>query len=157
MRRKNLGELALLASAHPDFHFANSLGPTNPAFNPIFEKWKQFGNELGLPLTYGLGEQSNASFPEMVGQSIITVSVAEGFGLGFLEPWTFGKSLCGRNLPDITSDFAELEFPSIIYMIGYPSRSIAFRPQVPSSKRFIMPLNNFIQVTKKNYRQMELM
>ena len=110
VRRKNLGELALLASAHPDFHFANSLGPTNPAFNPIFEEWKQFGNELGLPLTYGLGEQSNASFPEMVGhaQSIITVSVAEGFGLGFLEPWTFGKSLCGRNLPDITSDFAEL-------------------------------------------------
>jgi hypothetical protein len=34
--------------------------------------------------------------------------VAEGFGLGFLEPWTFGKGLCGRNLPDITSDFAEL-------------------------------------------------
>jgi len=46
----------------------------------------------------------------MVGhaQSILSVSVAEGFGLGFLEPWTFGKGLCGRNLPDITSDFAEL-------------------------------------------------
>ena len=46
----------------------------------------------------------------MVGhaQSILSVSVAEGFGLGFLEPWTFGKGLCGRNLPEITSDFAEL-------------------------------------------------
>jgi hypothetical protein len=110
VRRKNLGELALLASSHPDFHFANSLGPTNPEFTPIFEEWKQFGKELELPLTYGLGEHTDASFPEMVGhaQSILSVSVAEGFGLGFLEPWTFGKGLCGRNLPDITSDFAEL-------------------------------------------------
>ena len=110
VRRKNLGELALLASSHQDFHFANSLGPTNPEFTPIFEDWKQFGKELGLPLTYGLGEHTDASFPEMVGhaQSILSVSVAEGFGLGFLEPWTFGKGLCGRNLPDITSDFAEL-------------------------------------------------
>lgn len=110
VRRKNLGELALLASSHQDFHFANSLGPTNPEFTPIFEDWKQFGKELGLPLTYGLGEHTDASFPEIVGhaQSILSVSVAEGFGLGFLEPWTFGKGLCGRNLPDITSDFAEL-------------------------------------------------
>ena len=110
VRRKNLGELALLASSHQDFHFANSLGPTNPEFSPVFEDWKQFGKELELPLTYGLGEHTDASFPEMVGhaQSILSVSVAEGFGLGFLEPWTFGKGLCGRNLPDITSDFAEL-------------------------------------------------
>jgi len=110
VRRKNLGELALLASSHQDFHFANSLGPTNPEFTSIFEDWKQFGKELGLPLTYGLGEHTDASFPQMVGhaQSILSVSVAEGFGLGFLEPWTFGKGLCGRNLPDITSDFAEL-------------------------------------------------
>ena len=110
VRRKNLGELALLASSHHDFHFANSLGPTNPEFTPIFEEWKQFGKELNLPLTYGLGEHTDATFPEMVGhaKSILSVSVAEGFGLGFLEPWTFGKGLCGRNLPEITSDFAEL-------------------------------------------------
>ena len=110
VRRKNLGELALLASSHHDFHFANSLGPTNPEFTPIFEEWKKFSKELNLPLTYGLGEQTDATFPEMVGhaQSILSVSVAEGFGLGFLEPWTFGKGLCGRNLSEITSDFAEL-------------------------------------------------
>jgi len=110
VRRKNLGELALLASSHQDFHFANSLGPTNPEFTAIFEEWKQFGKELNLPLTFGLSEHTDATFPEMVGhaQSILSVSVAEGFGLGFLEPWTFGKGLCGRNLSEITSDFAEL-------------------------------------------------
>ena len=110
VRRKNLGELALLSAAHPDLHFANSLGPTNPQFTPLFEEWKTFAKELNLSLTYALGESTQASFPEMVShaQSILTVSVAEGFGLGFLEPWTFGKGLCGRNLPEITSDFSEL-------------------------------------------------
>ena len=110
VRLKNLGELALLASSHSDHHFANSLGPTNPEFVPIFEKWKSFASELRLPLTFGLGENTDVSFSEMVehAQSILTVSVAEGFGLGFLEPWTFGKGLCGRNLTDITCDFAKL-------------------------------------------------
>ena len=110
VRRKNLGELALLAAAHPDKHFANSLGPTNPAFRPQFERWKTFAKESGLPLTYGLGDLADCSFPSMVASSeaIVNTSVAEGFGLGFLEPWIFGKSLCGRNLPEITSDFSQL-------------------------------------------------
>ena len=110
VRRKNLGELALLATAHPDFYFANSLGPTNPLFTPQFEEWKSFAQSLQLSVTYGLAETTHASFPEMVShaQSILSVSVAEGFGLGFLEPWTFGKGLCGRNLPEITSDFSQL-------------------------------------------------
>ena len=110
VRRKNLGELALLSASHPEIHFANSLGPTNPSFQTTYDEWKSFGKSLGLSLTYGLGEQLNISFPELVRQaaSIINVSVAEGFGLGFLEPWSFGKSLCGRNIPDITSDFTQL-------------------------------------------------
>ena len=110
VRRKNLGELALLSAAHPEIHFANSLGPTNPAFAPIYQSWIEFARGHGLGLTYGLGDQTDASFPEMVSlaQAIVNVSVAEGFGLGFLEPWTFGKSLCGRNLPEITADFSEL-------------------------------------------------
>ena len=109
VRRKNLGELALLAAAHPDKHFANSLGPTNPAFRPQFERWKTFAKESGLPITYGLGDLVDCSFPSMVASSeaIVNTSVAEGFGLGFLEPWIFGKSLCGRNLPEITSDFSQ--------------------------------------------------
>ena len=40
--------------------------------------------------------------------AIVSTSVAEGFGLGFLEPWTFDKGLCGRNIPEITNDFSDL-------------------------------------------------
>jgi hypothetical protein len=109
VRRKNLGELALLAASYPEKHFANSLGPTNPAFRPQFERWKSFAKESALQLTYGLGDLVECSFPSMVASSdgIVTTSVAEGFGLGFLEPWIFGKSLCGRNLPEITGDFSQ--------------------------------------------------
>ncbi len=39
--------------------------------------------------------------------ALITTSVAEGFGLAFLEPWLASKPLVGRNLPEITADFAE--------------------------------------------------
>jgi hypothetical protein len=110
VRRKNLGELALLSATHPEFHFANSLGPTNPAFHSTYMDWIEYSQYHKLNLTYGLGERTEARFPEMVNhaQAIINVSVAEGFGLGFLEPWTFEKCLIGRNIPEITSDFSEL-------------------------------------------------
>ena len=60
---KTLGELALLSLLHPEKHFANSLGPTNPNFNSEFEGWKQFaqgfkpkfdlcfGRKIVLPLS----------------------------------------------------------------------------------------------------------
>jgi len=110
VRRKNLGELALLSATHPEFHFANSLGPTNPAFHSIYQNWIEYAQHYQFSLTYGLGEQTDASFHEMVNHAlaIVNVSVAEGFGLGFLEPWNFGKSLIGRNIPEITSDFSDL-------------------------------------------------
>ena len=110
VRRKNLGELALLSMIHPDKHFANSLGPTNPAFRPQFEEWNDFSKNHNLSVTFGLGETGTFSFPEMVmhSEAIITTSIAEGFGLGFLEPWIFGKGLCGRNIPEVTQDFSKL-------------------------------------------------
>ena len=110
VRRKNLGELALIAASHPEKHFANSLGPTNPNFTPIFERWKEFSNNLNLAVSFGLGEQTTCTFPDMVNHAkgIITTSIAEGFGLGFLEPWTSNKFLYGRNIPEITQDFSKL-------------------------------------------------
>jgi hypothetical protein len=46
-------------------------------------------------------------FPWLVGisASMVTTSIAEGFGLAFLEPWTAGKLLWGRRLKDICADF----------------------------------------------------
>ncbi len=56
---------------------------------------------------FELGRRSKRSFPELiqVAAAMISTSVAEGFGLAFLEPWLAGKPLTGRDIPEITADF----------------------------------------------------
>lgn len=109
VRRKNLGELALLAAAHPQLLLANTLGPTNPSYAPAFQRWKDFSASLQLPVRYAFAEESGHSFAALVeaAHSLVTTSVAEGFGMAFLEPWVQGKTLAGRDLPEITADFRQ--------------------------------------------------
>lgn len=116
IRRKNLGELFLLAALAPKgVRFAVSLGPDQPRWIPYHEEWCAFARDTGLPVLFDVvGRLSPApktprSFASWVKHSthFITTSVAEGFGLGFLEPATLGKPLLGRNLPAVTGDFAE--------------------------------------------------
>lgn len=117
IRRKNLGELFLLAALAPNgARFAVSLGPDNPRWIPYHEEWCAFARDTGLPVMLDVvGRLSPApktprSFASWVRHSthFITTSVSEGFGLGFLEPATLGKPLLGRNLPAVTNDFAEM-------------------------------------------------
>lgn len=108
LRRKNLGEFLLWAAlAEPGEVFAMTLGPTNEAYRARYQAWKALSQELALPVHWEIGESTNASF-ECIMQSasaILNTSIAEGFGLTFLEPWLFAKGLLGRKLPDITADF----------------------------------------------------
>ncbi len=112
-RRKNLGELVLwaaVAKARKDAaFFGNTLGPTNPNFETTYDGWIAYAEEHKLPVTFGFGAGVDAGFPEIIGAAtgLLTTSVAEGFGLAFLEPWSFGKPLTGRDLPEITGDFAQ--------------------------------------------------
>ena len=110
VRRKNLGEIALIASAYPEKYFANSLGPTNPNYVSQFNRWKEFAKYQNLPVSFALGEEVDCSFLELINhaEGIISTSIAEGFGLGFLEPWMFEKFMCGRNIAEITQDFSNL-------------------------------------------------
>ena len=108
VRRKNLGEFLLWAAmAKAGEVFAMTLGPTNEAYRARYQAWQALSKELSLPVHWEIGVSSNASF-ECIMQSATTIlntSIAEGFGLTFLEPWLFSKGLLGRNLPSITSDF----------------------------------------------------
>ncbi len=110
IRRKNLGEMLLWAAMaeHGDF-FATTLSPANPAWLEIHERWKVFASRLKLPAKFGVTEAGNQDFLHWVigAHALVTTSVAEGFGLAFLEPWLFGKPLVGRDLPAITADFRE--------------------------------------------------
>ncbi len=114
IRRKNLGEFCLLSGvATGDASFALALPPQNTRWTSIYQRWADTARKLGLPVRMGvIGRLSpdsgtDCSFPNWLGCSthLITTSIAEGFGLTFLEAAALEKPLLGRDLPEITSDF----------------------------------------------------
>jgi hypothetical protein len=108
IRRKNLGEFLLwAATATEREHYAVSLAPDNPLARPVYERWVAFAQGLNLPVSFEYGVSHPLPFATLLRQArrVATTSVAEGFGLAFLEPWLLEKPLCGRDLPDITRDF----------------------------------------------------
>lgn len=116
IRRKNLGELFLLAALSPKgTRYAVSLAPDAERWMAVYDEWRAFATDTGLPVLLDVvGRLSPAPKAPRTYASwlrhathCITTSVAEGFGLGFLEPVTLGKPLLGRNLPAVTNDFAE--------------------------------------------------
>lgn len=110
IRRKNMGEFVLASAVAQDGDlFASTLEPANPTAKPIYERWVAFSKGLNLPAHFGIAHQFDFSFEAIIAasHSIISTSVAEGFGLAFLEPWLMGRPLCGRDIADITVDFKE--------------------------------------------------
>jgi glycosyltransferase involved in cell wall biosynthesis len=109
IRRKNLGELLLWAAlARDGDRFATTQGPRNPRERPVYEAWLALAQELRLPFDAELGAKPGVDFSSLLrsAHALVTTSVAEGFGLAFLEPWLVGRPVAGRNLPEITDDFA---------------------------------------------------
>lgn len=108
IRRKNIGELLLWAAvAGQDDVFAIARAPKNPLARPIYDEWIAFAQWLKLPVRFGLGEEWQGSFSTLLrsAHALVTTSVAEGFGLAFLEPWLLERQLVGRKLPEITDEF----------------------------------------------------
>ncbi|BCU79193.1 hypothetical protein [Luteolibacter sp. LG18] len=115
IRRKNLGEVFLLAAiSPPDTRYAVTLAPVHARWKPYFDDWFAFASDSGLPVDLAVVDRiaphpgASSSFESWLGQAthLVTTSVAEGFGLGFLESAALGKPLLGRNLPMVTQDYA---------------------------------------------------
>jgi glycosyltransferase involved in cell wall biosynthesis len=109
IRRKNLGEVLLWSTLVADAWFFVTLAPENPVELSAFDRWRRFADELGLRCRLGKPASADISFAEILAGSdaLVTTSVAEGFGMAFLECWLAGRALFGRNLPEITSDACE--------------------------------------------------
>ena len=108
VRRKNFGEMLLWAAlAQEGDVFATTLGPTNQNFAAPYARWRHVAEQHALPIRFAIGESRQWSFEAIMdaAAAILTTSIAEGFGLAYLEPWLFGKSIIGRDLPSITQDF----------------------------------------------------
>ena len=111
IRRKNLGELVFLSALAPrNTWFAISRAPLNPDALPVHDHWRKFAGKQRLPVEFDVVERlapaagATSSFDSWVAHAthFITTSVAEGFGLPFLEATAHGKPLLGRNLPHLT-------------------------------------------------------
>ncbi|ABW66303.1 glycosyltransferase family protein [Desulfosudis oleivorans] len=106
LRRKNIGEALLLSLFFPGREtVAITLGPNSPSDIAPYNQWKTFARDNGLKVRFEASVGQD--FAGLVAGSafIITTSITEGFGFSFLEPWTAGKTLWGRKLPDICADF----------------------------------------------------
>ncbi|MEQ8210345.1 MAG: hypothetical protein RH917_10980 [Lacipirellulaceae bacterium] len=110
IRRKNLGETLLWAALCDQASFLVTLAPQNPKERSSFDRWASLSAELNLPCTLGVSSSAEIPFGHLLAASdyLLTTSVAEGFGMTFLECWLVGKELLGRNLPEITSDFKDV-------------------------------------------------
>lgn len=124
IRRKNLGEFLLWSAlADEDALFAVTMAPHNPAAKPVYERWVEFAEQTKLPVEFEAGARH--AFDALVerAHALVTTSVAEGFGLAFLEPWLAGRPLVGRNLPEITAEFekAGLDLSSLYERLDVPT------------------------------------
>lgn len=107
LRRKNLGELLLLALAAPeDYQFAIALTPKESS--KLVQYWSSVSDALDLSVTFDASKSNadSANFQQFYEKSshIISTSIQEGFGMAFIEPIYYEKTLFGRDLPSITID-----------------------------------------------------
>ena len=123
--RKNLGEFLLWAAITNGVTFGISLRPKNPREAKGFNQWKRLSEELSLPVAFSTGEAGGLSLGEnyAAADAIVTTSVAEGFGLVFLEAYLAGKPLFGRRLAGVVDDFesAGLRFPGLVSKMSIPA------------------------------------
>lgn len=125
IRRKNLGEFLLWAAlAEPGDQFATTLGPNNPAERPGYERWRELAGTFSLPVRFELGANPALRFEDILSSAhaMLTTSIAEGFGMAFLEPWLVGRTITGRNLADITAEFiaAGVALPHLYTRLDVP-------------------------------------
>lgn len=106
IRRKNIGEAILLALFFPENRpLYITLPPNSPADFPAYDSWKRFAARFGLKVEFEAGLKKDFMPLVHTAHSLLTTSISEGFGFSFMEPWTAGKFLWGRDLPGITDNF----------------------------------------------------
>jgi len=100
IRRKNLGEVVLLASLLPrGARIAISRAPQNPEWLGIHDAWKNFAAGHQFPISFDVVSEDHP-FEQWMDRAthLVTTSIAEGFGLPFWESLTWLRPLIGREL-----------------------------------------------------------
>lgn len=125
IRRKNLGELCLLAllGKAEGWRFASTLAPETERARPAFQGWRSLAARMKLPVELG-AVSSGLSYPRLMSGAgwAVSTSLNEGFGFAFLEPWGQGLPVMGRDLPVLTDEYrvVGLAFPESYESLEIP-------------------------------------
>ncbi len=125
IRRKNIGEFLLLSRWLKDNTLAGlTLCPATPVEKRSYDRWRRFAREVAPHAIFDAAHYEGISFAESLAASefIISTSVAEGFGMAFLEPWLARRRVIARRLPTVTDDFesAGVKMPDLYDQIPIP-------------------------------------
>jgi len=110
IRRKNLGEILLLAALSPEgTRYAISRAPLDPRWLPVHDAWRAFAIAHRLAVGFDVSGRiapmpgGRNDFQSWIARSthLVTTSVAEGYGMVFLEAEQWRKPLIGRALPHL--------------------------------------------------------
>lgn len=124
IRRKNVGEFLLWCQllrrrsrseharndgdADPLYVGGLTLRPTTPVEAASYDRWKEVAQEFVPNVIFDAGEHPDVSFADNLAacHCVLSTSVAEGFGMAFLEPWLVDRRVIARDLPGVTSGFS---------------------------------------------------
>jgi len=109
IRRKNVGEFLLLSRwTAPDIYSGLTLRPTTPVELRSYDRWRQLAKEVAPRAVFDAAHHDSVSYFDnlIASEFVISTSVAEGFGMTFLEPWLSRREVIARRLPTVADDFA---------------------------------------------------
>ena len=130
IRRKNLGETLLLAAHAPSGkRFAISRRPDQPNWQALHDHWSRLAEELDLPIEFAVTDRlpptdgAGTSFTDWLQHSshLLTTSVAEGFGLTFLEGAALQIPVIGRRLTELDPDLESLPLDRLYTRLLVPT------------------------------------
>lgn len=121
--RKNIGEALLWAALGEQRTVGVTLAPLAKRELVDYNAWVDLAQRLSVDFRFNLS--SEFEFAEVVAAAdgFLTTSVAEGFGMVFLESYLAGQMIWGRDLPEITVDFREagVSFPELAPTLPIPA------------------------------------
>ncbi len=125
IRRKNVGEFLLLSRWTRPNHFAGlTLCPATPVERRSYLRWKEIASVVAPRAVFDAGQHPHVSFLDNMSAAefVASSSVAEGFGMAYLEPWLVHREVIARRLPTVTDDFeaSGVDLPKLYDAIFIP-------------------------------------
>lgn len=144
IRRKNLGEFLLMCqlAGRPTIG-AMTLMPATPMERKSYERWQAVAEGCVENVVFNAAHHEAIQFVDNLSAASVVVSssVAEGFGMVFLEPWLASRRVVARNLPGVTGDFINH---------GMRLDHLYDAVQIPGSSEWLAAANRQFQGAKTN-------